>query len=300
MRSSSRRLQCLMQFGWDGNSTIPQRVTLGRRGSSLRSTGSGYYGEKVKLVNKALEQGYRIVKMIPILMTPIPPAADWPAVRAYVLLLEADFTFGFQTIPEHYKLAIAMKQLSFFDNFVPSYIGLNTHSPLAEGQDLGIDWTPEVLEEWRQAVQQRLINWQKNNPEKVKAIKAKHREAHKDEISEYNRDYHAKNRASIRERQKQHYNDNREKLRDYSREWRANNPDKMEASKQESSVKRKAKYANDEEYKERQKEKSRAYYQKKQGGHFGQRQGEEAGCEGGEEASPRLFDRDHILCISEF
>lgn len=78
-----------------------------------------------------------------------------------------------------------------------------------------------------------------NLPHRVEA-RRKYQEEHKEEISEYKKQWSAENEGSVNASKRKHYERNRDEIIARSKEWAENNPEKVSQAKANNSRKRRA------------------------------------------------------------
>ena len=150
----------------------------------------------------------------------------------------------------------------------------------------------EKVEEAKGRRRERLKEWKKANPEKVKAQKKRWRERNREKLREREKERKKANREKVREQQRKWRQANpekareqqrkwrqanlekgreqqrkwrqvnREKLRERKQRWRENNPEKVKAQRKRGGAREKARLEGDEERLRKAKEKAREQKQR--------------------------------------
>jgi hypothetical protein len=83
-----------------------------------------------------------------------------------------------------------------------------------------------------------------------------------EKMKEYQKEWRKKNTEKIRLQRKEYYKNNKEKVLAYTKSWREKNPEKVKIYVE----KIKDKYKNDPEFRSKQKEAFKKWYEKNKGG----------------------------------
>lgn len=86
---------------------------------------------------------------------------------------------------------------------------------------------------------QKVKNWRKKNPEKLKAQSRRYREKHHEECKARGRNYHKSHREEEKIFSKKWYLENKEKKDAYHRDWKKKNPEKVKLYQKHSLIKAK-------------------------------------------------------------
>ncbi|KAK3080238.1 hypothetical protein LTS18_002775 [Coniosporium uncinatum] len=98
-------------------------------------------------VDKALRDGFTIVRKGLLCWIPLPSASEIPAFRALFLVLETAFTFSLWTMRSKSSYGFDVSDTRPWTLDALQYDGLCTHSPLSEGPLGDFDLTTQELEE---------------------------------------------------------------------------------------------------------------------------------------------------------
>ena len=114
-------------------------------------------------------------------------------------------------------------------------------------------------EEHKEEISEYGKQWRKNNNEYGKQYyednKGKHKqyyEDNKEERLEYSRQYYEEHKEQIKERKKQYYENNKDKILEYNKQWHKNNPEKLfnKHNRRRSKLENQGRGINEEQWKE--------------------------------------------------
>jgi hypothetical protein len=92
----------------------------------------------------------------------------------------------------------------------------------------------------REKIKQKKREWEKANPDKVRAYKKIDYLRHKEHISQKHKEYNIKNLERIKKRKRDYYHANRDEQLKKRREFRANNPGKIKQWRQNNRINNRA------------------------------------------------------------